>query len=375
MQGLSPLPVNAIDYLELYVGNARQAAYFYQRAFGFSPIAYAGPETGVRDRASYVLGQANIRLVVTSALSDDHPIASHALRHGDGVHDIALRVDDAESTYQEALRRGATGVLEPATFEDDGGMYRRAAIATYGDTVHSFIERNDYRGPFAPGYEAWTPRNPAAVAEEETVALWRIDHVVGNVQEGRMDEWVDFYASVFGFTQLISFEDRDISTEYSSLRSKVMRNEAGTVVLPINEPASGRKKSQIQEYLDYHGGPGVQHVALRTETIIPSVSAMRHHGVDFLQVPGNYYQALPERIGSIEEPLDELERLAILADRDDRGYLLQIFTQTVQDRPTLFFEVIQRNGSESFGKGNFKALFEAIEREQARRGNLVESTR
>ncbi len=365
MQASSPLHIDGIDYLEFYSGNARQAAYHYQRAFGFKPLAYAGLETGVRDRASYVLGQGSIRLVLTSPLSGTHAIAKHVCQHGDGVHDIAFTVPDVEACYHEALRRGAWPAQEPKTFEDDNGIVRRAAVSTYGDTIHSFVERHGYRGRFLPGY---VPINGHSVSDG--IGLEHIDHVVGNVEAGKLDQWVEFYEQVFGFSQFVSFDDKDISTEYSALRSVVIRDSSGTVTLPINEPARGRSKSQIQEYLDYYGSPGVQHVALRTEGIIPAVRTMRRRGVEFLGVPPVYYENLAERVGRIDESYNDLRRLHILADRDDKGYLLQIFTRPMQDRPTLFFEVIQRAGSESFGKGNFKALFEAIEREQALRGNL-----
>lgn len=357
------LPIEGIDYVELYVGNAKQASYYYKTGFGFTPTAYAGPETGVKDKTSYLLQQGDIRLLVTSALTPDHPISRFVLTHGDGVADIALRVSDVEATYKEAVKRGAKGIMAPKTLKDEHGVIRGAAISAYGDTIHTFIERHDYRGDFAPGYE---PLQEKA----EPVGLRKVDHVVANVEEGKMDYWVEFYGKVFGFSQLISFDDKDISTEYSALRSKVMRNRSGSVKFPINEPATGKRKSQIQEYLDYFKGAGVQHLAISTDDLVATVSRLAGRGIEFLQTPDTYYDELSSRVGGLAERIDELKRLRILVDKDDKGYMLQIFTRPLQDRPTLFFELIQRKGSESFGKGNFKALFQSIELEQARRGNL-----
>ncbi len=361
------MPIRNWDHIEFYVGNARQAAHYYATTFGFTPTAYAGLETGVRDRASYVLEQGKIRLVLTSALLPGSPIGEHVFIHGDGVKDIALEVPDAEKAYHEAIARGARGALEPTTLEDQYGRVKRAAIYTYGETLHSFIERMDYAGPFLPGYRALeiTPDQPA-----RGVGLAAIDHCVGNVELGKMDEWVKFYEDVLGFKQIIHFDDKAITTEYSALMSKVMQGGHGKVKFPINEPAVGRRKSQIQEYLDYYGGPGVQHVALITGDIVKTVRAMRAQGVQFQPGVSSYYEELEGRVGKIDEDISELAELGILVDRDDDGYLLQIFTKNVQDRPTVFFEVIQRKGARGFGEGNFKALFEAIERDQALRGNL-----
>jgi 4-hydroxyphenylpyruvate dioxygenase len=360
------LPLNGTDYIEFYVGNAKQAAYYYRAAFGFKLSAYSGPETGVRDRASYVLEQGKIRFVLTTPLDPAHAIAAHTALHGDGIHDIALWVDDAHSAYRETTQRGALGIRPPRTLKDEFGEVRISTIATYGETTHSFIERAGYSGPFLPGFVAMPDDDPVA----RPVGLKYVDHMVGNVGWGEMNKWVDFYANVMGFELYQHFDDKDISTEYSALMSKVMASGNARVKFPINEPAEGRRKSQIEEYLDYYRGPGVQHVALATDDIVRSVSKMREQGVEFLQVPTTYYTALQDRVGKIDEPVDKLEDLGILVDRDDEGYMLQIFTKPVQDRPTLFFEMIQRKGSRSFGKGNFKALFEAIEREQERRGNL-----
>jgi 4-hydroxyphenylpyruvate dioxygenase len=360
------LPLNGTDYVEFYVGNARQAAHFYRTAFGFRLAAYRGPETGTRDRASYVLVQGKIRFVLTTPLQPDHPIADHIRLHGDGVRDIALWVDDAESAWRETTRRGARGVSEPATLRDAGGEARTASIAAYGDTIHTFVERANYRGPFLPGFEAVAGEDALA----RPVGLKHIDHMVGNVGWGEMNRWVDFYRDVMGFRMFKHFDDKDISTEYSALMSKVMSNGNERVKFPINEPAEGKRKSQIEEYLEFYHGPGVQHIAMATDNIIETVGALRRQGVDFLRVPATYYEDLLARTGPIDEPLAALEDLGILVDRDDEGYMLQIFTRPVEDRPTLFYEIIQRKGSRSFGKGNFKALFEAIEREQARRGNL-----
>ena len=358
-----PLPIEGIDYVELYVGNAKQSAYFYKNGFGFTPIAYSGPETGTKDKASYLLQQGDIRLLVTSALSPDHAVARFVQTHGDGVADIALRVKDVETTYKEALERGARGVTGPKTLKDDHGILVGAEIAAYGDTVHTLIGRHDYHGLFAPGYIPLTEH-------ASPVGLKRVDHVVANVEEGKMNYWAEFYGKVFGFTQLVSFDDKDISTEYSALRSKVVKNQTGTVKFPINEPAKGRRKSQIQEYLDYFKGAGVQHLAISTDDLIATVGNLSQRGIEFLRTPDSYYQELSKRVSGISERLEDLKKLGILVDRDDKGYMLQIFTKPLQDRPTLFFELIQRKGSESFGKGNFKALFQSIEAEQAKRGNL-----
>jgi 4-hydroxyphenylpyruvate dioxygenase len=362
-----PLDLQGIDYVEFYVSNARQAAHFYRTALGLRPIAYAGLETGVRDRASWVLSRRNIRFVLTAPLLPDprDPIAAHIARHGDGVRDIALRVADAAAAYDEALRRGARSVWEPNVAEDAHGRVTRASIATYGDTIHTFVQRDEYEGVFVPGYQLIAEPMPTP----ET-GLAAIDHIVGNVELGKMNEWVGYYRDVLGFRQLIHFEDKDISTEYSALMSKVMQNGHGKIKFPINEPAEGRRKSQIEEYLEYYGGPGVQHIALATGDILASVDALRAAGVPFLRVPDAYYEELPNRIGTIAEDVRELAKRGVLVDRDDEGYLLQIFSQPLQDRPTLFVEIIQRKGSRGFGKGNFKALFEAIEREQEKRGNL-----
>jgi 4-hydroxyphenylpyruvate dioxygenase len=358
------LPLNGTDHLEFYVGNAKQAAYYYRAAFGMQLIAYSGPETGMRDRASYVLQQGKIRSVLTTPLTLENGIADHIKLHGDG--EIALWVDDAESAFHETTRRGARPVLEPTTFEDEHGKVRISAIAAYGDTIHGFVERKDYHGVFLPGFRA--------VEGEDTIArpvgLQHIDHMVGNVGWGQMDSWVGFYRDVMGFQLYQHFDDNDISTEYSALMSKVMANGNGRVKFPINEPATGKKKSQIEEYLEYYHGPGVQHVAMATNDIIATVTKLRDQGIQFLRVPTTYYDDLESRCGKIDEPVDQLAELGILVDRDDEGYMLQIFTKPVEDRPTLFYEIIQRKGSRSFGKGNFKALFEAIEREQDLRGNL-----
>ena len=360
------LPLNGTDYVEFYVGNARQAAYYYRAAFGMQLVAYSGPETGQRGRASYVVQQNKIRMVLTTPLQPDDPINQHIQRHGDGVHDIALLVDDAEAAYRETTRRGARGVRAPEVLRDDHGEVRVSAIAAYGDTIHSFIERRNYSGVFLPGYVA----ADAADAVARPVGLQYIDHMVGNVGWGEMNRWVEFYRDVMGFRLYQHFDDNDISTEYSALMSKVMANGNGRVKFPINEPAEGKRKSQIEEYLEFYKGPGVQHIAMATDNIVQTVSKLRDQGVEFLRVPATYYQELERRVGKIDEPLERLQELGILVDRDDEGYMLQIFTRPVEDRPTLFYEVIQRKGSRSFGKGNFKALFEAIEREQASRGNL-----
>jgi 4-hydroxyphenylpyruvate dioxygenase len=369
MKAADGLPLRRIDHVRLFVGNARQSAYFYRKAFGFDVIAYAGLETGLRNEAGYVLRQGHITFVLASPLSADHPENRRLVVHGDGVQDIALEVDDVAGAYREAVRRGATGVKEPTLLEDEHGVYEYATIRAYGDTTHSFVNRDGYRGVFAPGYKPLDPDRYSPTTFHP-VGLKAIDHIVGNVEEGKMNEWVKFYESVLGFTQLVHFDDKDISTDYSALMSKVVQNGTGRIKFPINEPARGRRRSQIEEYLQFYGGPGVQHIAMATGDIIETVRAMRHNDVSFLRVPRTYYDALPERVGAIKENIETLAELGILVDRDDEGYMLQIFTKPVADRPTLFFEVIQRHGSRSFGKGNFKALFEAIEREQARRGTL-----
>lgn len=363
MQQNAPLPIREIDHLEFWVGNARQAAAYYRHLFGFDQVAYRGPETGTRGKSSYLLRQGQVRFVLTTTLEPDDEIARHVARHGDGVRDIALAVDDARACFEEAVRRGATPVLEPHSEAGSHGVIRRAAVATWGDTIHSFIQRESCAAPWLPDFEeAPVPGGGAGLAA--------IDHVVGNVDDEAMDRWTDFYQRVFGFSHFISFDDKDISTEYSALRSTVVVNGNGRVKLPINEPAPGRGKSQIQEYLDYYRGPGVQHVAMLTGDALATVAELRRRGVEFLEVPDAYYEMMPARVGAIEEEMEQIRSLRLLVDRDDRGYLLQLFTKPVEDRPTLFFEVIQRRGSQGFGKGNFKALFESIEREQARRGNL-----
>jgi 4-hydroxyphenylpyruvate dioxygenase len=360
------LPLNGTDYVEFYVGNARQAAHYYRTAFGFQLVAYQGPETGTRDRASYVLAQNKIRFVLTTPMQPEHAIAEHIKLHGDGVHDIALWVDDAESAWRETTKRGARSVREPETLTDEHGEVRVSAIGIYGDTIHTFVERRNYKGAFLPGFKAVGGED----AISQPVGLQYVDHMVGNVGWGEMERWVEFYRDVMGFRMFKHFDDKDISTEYSALMSKVMSNGNERVKFPLNEPAVGKRKSQIEEYLEFYHGPGVQHIAMATGNIIETVGALRRQGVDFLRVPGTYYEDLLQRIGPIDEPIDALRELGILVDRDDEGYMLQIFTRPVEDRPTLFYEVIQRKGSRSFGKGNFKALFEAIEREQERRGNL-----
>ncbi len=358
-------PINGTDFVEFWVGNARQAAAYYQHTWGYRLVAYRGPETGTRDRASYVLEQGKIRLVLTTALAPDGPVAEHVHRHGDGVRDLAFWVDDAADAHAKAVARGATSALDPVAQEDAGGRVVLAAIRTYGDTIHTLVERKDYRGAFLPGFTGAESR-----IRSPRIGLQYVDHCVGNVELGKMNQWVAFYRDVLGFTQLVSFDDKDISTEYSALMSKVMTNGNLRIKFPINEPAPGRKKSQIDEYLEYYRGPGVQHIAIATDDIIGTVSQLRDRGVEFLQVPATYYDTVLDRVGRIDESLEPLRDLGILVDRDDEGYLLQIFTRPVQDRPTLFYEIIQRKGAKSFGKGNFKALFEAIEREQALRGNL-----
>ncbi len=360
------LPINGIDYLEFYVGNAKQSQFFFRNVLGFSLVAYAGLETGVRDRASYVLEQGKIRFVLTTPLQPDHPISEHIKLHGDGVKEIALWVDDAERAFAETTKRGARAAYEPVVLKDEFGEVKKAGIYTYGETVHSFIERKSYKGLFLPGYKVVPQPDKLA----HPVGLKIVDHVVGNVGWNEMNKFVDFYERIMGFRLFKHFDDKDISTEYSALMSKVVTNGNGRIKFPINEPAEGKKKSQIEEYLDYYKTPGVQHIAMATDNIIETVTKLTAQGLDFLYVPTTYYDDLQKRVGKIDEPMDKLAKLGILVDRDDEGYLLQIFTKPVEDRPTLFFEVIQRKGSKSFGKGNFKALFESIEREQARRGNL-----
>ncbi len=357
------LPIQSIDHVEFYVGNAKQAAHFYKTAFGFQSEAYAGPETGVKDRASYVLIQDKIRLVLTTPLQPTSDIAAHIHMHGDGVKVIAFEVQDSLRSFEETVKRGATPYLVPQRREDAKGEVILSGIHTYGDTVHLFIERKNYQGTFLPGYQPWVSEyNPPSTG------IRYIDHMVGNVGWNEMNRWCTFYRDVMGFSQLVSFDDKDISTEYTALMSKVMAS--GKIKFPINEPAEGKKKSQIEEYLDFYKGPGVQHIAVGTGNILEAVRALRSRGVEFLKVPGTYYDEILDRVGEIDEELSDLRELGILVDRDDDGYLLQIFTKPIEDRPTLFFEIIQRKGARSFGKGNFKALFEAIEREQALRGNL-----
>ncbi|OUL18801.1 4-hydroxyphenylpyruvate dioxygenase [Nostoc sp. RF31YmG] len=360
-------PIKRIDHLEFYVGNAKQAALFYAKCFGFTNTAYRGLETGYRDTASYLMQQGNINFVLSTGLSPDHPISKSVLKHGDSVAAIALEVPDAVSAYKQTTSRGAVGVIAPTAEEDAFGVFRYSAIRGYGDTLIKFIDRSDYAGVFAPGFETQTK----AHLNSKGVGLKAIDHVVGNVELGAMERWVQFFAETMGFNLLVEFDDKTIATEYSALMSKVMQDGAGKIKLPINEPATGKRKSQIEEYLEYNYGPGVQHVALATDNIIETVTRMRATGVEFLVTPPTYYDNLEQRVGKIDESIDKLAELGILVDRDQDGYLLQIFTQPVQDRPTLFFEVIERHGARGFGEGNFKALFEAIEREQARRGNLV----
>jgi 4-hydroxyphenylpyruvate dioxygenase len=359
------LPLNGTDYIEFYVSNAKQAAYFYQTAFGFQPVAYAGLETGLKDRESYVVQQGKIRFVLTSPLKSGTDIGKHIDKHGDAIKVIALWVEDAEDAYNQTIIRGAKSYFEPVMEEDAFGKVKRAGIYTYGETVHVFVERKTYHGAFLPHFKAW---NPAYKPKE--IGLKYVDHIVGNVDLGKMNDWVQFYADVMGFTQIVSFDDKDISTEYTALMSKVVSNGNGRIKFPINEPAEGLKKSQIEEYLDFHEGAGVQHLALATNNIIETVSQLRQRGIEFLRVPATYYDDLTARIGAIQEDIQQLKALNILVDRDEEGYLLQIFTKPLEPRPTIFFEIIQRRGATSFGKGNFKALFESIEREQALRGTL-----
>jgi 4-hydroxyphenylpyruvate dioxygenase len=360
------LGLRDIDYIEFYVGNAKQSSYFYQKVFGFRLSGYCGLETGVRDKVSYYLEQGNIRFIFTSALNSSSPIADHAAKHGDGVKDLAMLVEDVDKAYSETVKRGAKGLEKPHNVKDENGTIRKAAIAAYGETIHTFINRNDYKGLFMPGFEA----RESSTEDVSPVGIQFVDHVVGNVELGKMNEWVAFYRDVLGFTQYISFDDKDISTEYSALMSKVMAGGRGMIKFPINEPAAGKKKSQIDEYLDFYEGPGVQHIALLTGDIIDTVIKLKENGLEFLSAPTAYYEQLESRVGKIDEPIDKLAELGILVDRDNEGYLLQIFTKPVVDRPTLFYEIIQRKGARGFGKGNFKALFEAIEREQELRGNL-----
>jgi 4-hydroxyphenylpyruvate dioxygenase len=359
------LPLNGTDYVELFVGNAKQSAHFYKTAFGFQSEAYSGLETGRKDQTSYVLRQDKIRLVLTTPLTPDSPINEHIRKHGDGVKVVALWVDDATKSWEETTKRGAKSFMEPQRIEDEHGHVVQSGIHTYGETVHIFVERKNYNGVFLPGYKKWESHyNPSSVG------LKYIDHMVGNVGWGEMNRWVEFYAKVMGFAQLISFDDKDISTEYTALMSKVMSNGNGRIKFPINEPAQGKKKSQIEEYIDFYEGAGVQHIAVATDNIIETVTSLKERGVEFLYVPETYYDTVLDRVGEIDEDLAPLKELGILIDRDDEGYLLQIFTKPVVDRPTMFFEIIQRKGAKSFGKGNFKALFEAIEREQELRGTL-----
>ena len=361
------LPLNGIDHVEFWVGNARQASNYYRALWGFTPVAFAGLETGVRDRASYVMVQNDVRFVFTAPLQPDSEIAEHVHRHGDGVHDIAFSVDDAASAWRETTARGAISAQEPTELDGgEDGTLRRSAVHTYGEVLHSFVDRTDYHGLFAPGYRA--VKKPAAAAQG--LSLLEVDHCVGNVELGDMDRFVAFYRDTFGFSQLIHYDDKVIHTEYSALMSKVMTNGNGRIKFPINEPATGKKKSQIQEFIDYYLDAGTQHIALRTEDIVGTVRQLRENGVQFLGLPHEYYAILAERVGDVGVPIETLEELGIEADRDEEGYLLQIFTRPVQDRPTFFFEIIERHGSRGFGVGNFKALFEAIEREQAKRGNL-----
>lgn len=359
------LPITGTDYVELYVGNAKQSAHYYKTAFGFQDLAYAGLETGSRDRTSYILQQGKIRLMLTTPFNPDSDISNHIRVHGDGVKVIALTVNDAFDAFEQTTERGANPYLQPRTVEDKDGKVKMSGIYTYGETVHLFIERKDYKGIFLPGYvKLETAYNPPSTG------LKFIDHMVGNVELGKMNEWAEFYGNVMGFANLVTFDDKDISTEYTALMSKVMSNGNGYIKFPINEPANGKKKSQIEEYLDFYHGPGCQHIAVATDDIVFTISEMKKRGVEFLFVPGEYYDTVQERVGTIKEDMAELKKWGIMVDRDEEGYLLQIFTKPVEDRPTLFFEIIQRKGAKSFGKGNFKALFESIEAEQARRGTL-----
>jgi len=359
------LPLQGTDYVEFYVGNAKQAAHFYKTSFGFQSLAYAGPETGVKDKVSYVIRQNKLTFMFTTPLKKDNPIAEHIHKHGDGVKVLALRVDDAYSAWHETTFRGAKNFMEPVTLKDEQGELVMSGICTYGDTVHLFIERKNYTGVFMPGFQEWK-----SVYNPLDTGLLYVDHCVGNVGWNQMNRWVKFYEDVMGFRNILSFDDNDISTEYSALMSKVMSNGNGYVKFPINEPAEGKRKSQVEEYLDFYDGEGVQHVALATGNIIETVTQLQQRGIEFLKIPASYYETILDRVGSIDEDLAPLKELGVLIDRDEEGYLLQIFTKPIEDRPTLFFEIIQRKGAKSFGKGNFKALFEAIEREQEARGNL-----
>jgi 4-hydroxyphenylpyruvate dioxygenase len=359
------LPINGTDHIEFYVGNAKQASLFYQHCMGFQLVAYSGPETGARDRASYVLQQNKIRFVFTTPLRNDSEIAAHVQKHGDGVKVLALWVDDAGKSFYETTSRGAVAVSEPRLLKDESGEVVLASIKTYGETIHTFVERKNYKGAFLPGF-----KGRKSTFSPVATGLKYVDHCVGNVELGKMNEWVRFYEEVMGFKLLITFDDKDISTEYSALMSKVVSNGNGYIKFPINEPAAGKKKSQIEEYLEFYQGAGVQHIAIATDDILYTVGELRKRGMEFLYVPDNYYEEVMDRVGKIDEDLKDLKKLNILIDRDEEGYLLQIFSKPVQDRPTLFFEIIERNGAKSFGKGNFKALFESIEREQALRGNL-----
>jgi 4-hydroxyphenylpyruvate dioxygenase len=359
------LPLKGTDFIEFYVGNAKQAAHFYKTAFGFQSLAYAGPETGVKDRASYVLIQGKMRIMLTTPLKSGDPINDHIKKHGDGVHSLALWVDNAYDAFEQTVKRGAKVYMEPQTLKDENGEIKMSGIHTYGDTVHLFVERKNYNGSFMPGFVKWeSTYNPTEVG------LLYVDHCVGNVDWNQMNPWVKFYEDVMGFKNILSFDDNDISTEYSALMSKVMSNGNGYVKFPINEPAEGKRKSQVEEYLDFYEGEGVQHIAVATIDIVDTVTKLMSRGVEFLTIPTSYYDELIDRVGKIDEDIEPLKKLGILVDRDDEGYLLQIFTKPVEDRPTLFFEIIQRKGAKSFGKGNFKALFESIELEQAKRGNL-----
>ena len=357
------IAIEAFDFVEFYVGNAKQACYYYHKGFGFDVVAYKGLETGSRDKASYVLRQKNVNLVLTTGLNPDSPIGKHVLQHGDGVKNIGFRVKDAKKAFETAVSRGAIAVQEPLLEEDENGRFTSASVRTYGDTIHTFVQRNEYKGAFAPGYKAVEKKG-------NTTGLLIIDHIVGNVEVDKMQDWVEFYQKIFGFYVYQYFDAKDISTQYSALVSKVMANKSGSIKLPINEPADGIRRSQIQEYLDWYTAGGVQHIAVSTADIISTVAELHKRGIEFLTVPRSYYDSLPERVGKIDEDIEELYKLGILVDRESDGYLLQIFTKPVEDRPTLFFEVIQRKGAKGFGKGNFKALFESIEREQASRGNL-----
>jgi 4-hydroxyphenylpyruvate dioxygenase len=360
------LPLQGTDYVEFYVGNAKQAAHYYMTAFGFQPLAYAGPETGIKDKASYAVRQHKLTFVLTTPIRSGNEIADHIYKHGDGVKALALKVNDATSAWEETTKRGARSYMKPQRLNDQEGEVVLSGIHTYGDTVHLFVERNNYSGAFLPGYREWS--NPYFKTTD--TGLQYVDHCVGNVGWNQMNPWVKFYEDVMGFRNILTFDDKDISTEYSALMSKVMSNGNGFVKFPINEPAEGKKKSQVEEYLEFYDGEGVQHVALATDDIVKTVTELRDRGVEFLRVPTTYYDDLLDRVGHIDEDLEPLKELGILVDRDDEGYLLQLFTKPVEDRPTLFFEIIQRKGAKSFGKGNFKALFEAIEREQGERGNL-----